>query len=157
MHNIITQESLTEVFDRITRKVTKQAAGIYLEPGLTKPSGSLYTVYAQFEGGFNTGLSMCAEATMFTRLTRYMIGLDDVTQEAVEDVSTEYFNMVCGCIASHLFKITKIPSRFTIPKFYRGRYAPEGHDEHLILTYVSDGQESVQLIHHMPSMVSADA
>ncbi len=133
------QKRLKEVFDQVTREVTRQAAGIRLYEGAKEPAGQLFTVYAEFQRGFHTGISLCADASMFVRLTRHMMKREDVSPQDVEDFSKEYFNVLCGHIAT--------------PTFFHGCYTPDGHATHFILNYTSDEQENVQLTHHMPTGV----
>jgi hypothetical protein len=145
LDTVVPQEGLKEIFDQITRGVTQQAAGISLHQGNVKPTGEMYTVYATFERGLRTSVSMCAEASLFARLTKYMMQEDEITHQDVEDFSKEYFNMLCGQIAARLYQVTKVASRFGIPSFHQGRYVPEGCDEHFELVYTSDGNENAEL------------
>lgn len=144
------QKDLQEIFDRAAREVTEQIAGISLEEGDAEPSGNLCTLYAEFERGFHTGVSLCAEEALLARLTRRMMRVDNVTPQDVEDFSKEYFNVLCGHIASYVYRLTKVASRFGIPSFYRGRYEPNGQQPHFVISYTSDGHENAQLIHHTP-------
>ena len=141
LDTVVPQEGLKEIFDQITRGVTQQAAGISLHEGNVKPTGEMYTVYATFERGLRTSVSMCAEASLFARLTKYMMQEEEITHQDVED----YFNMLCGQIAARLYQVTKVASRFGIPSFHHGRYVPEGCGEHFELTYTSDGNENAEL------------
>lgn len=150
MDTVVPQEGLKEIFDQITRGVTQQAAGISLRLGQDEPTGEMYTVYAAFERGFRTSVSMCAEASLFARLTKYMMQEEEITHQDVEDFSKEYFNMLCGQIASRLYQVTKVASRFGIPSFHNGRYIPEGHDEHFELRYTSDGNENAEITYLAP-------
>ena len=102
LDTVVPQEGLKEIFDQITRGVTQQAAGISLKQGNSEPTGEMYTVYAAFERGFRTSVSLCAEASLFARLTKYMMQEEEITHQDVEDFSKEYFNMLCGQIASRL-------------------------------------------------------
>lgn len=145
LDTVVPQEGLKEIFDQITRGVTQQAAGISLHEGNVKPTGEMYTVYATFERGLRTSVSMCAEASLFARLTKYMMQEEEITHQDVEDFSKEYFNMLCGQIAARLYQVTKVASRFGIPSFHHGRYVPEGCGEHFELTYTSDGNENAEL------------
>ena len=145
LDTVVPQEGLKEIFDQITRGVTQQAAGISLHQGNVKPTGEMYTVYATFERGLRTSVSMCAEASLFARLTKYMMQEEEITHQDVEDFSKEYFNMLCGQIAARLYQVTKVASRFGIPSFHHGRYVPEGCGEHFELTYTSDGNENAEL------------
>lgn len=150
MSTSVPQERLTEIFDQVVRDITRREAGICLVPGEAEPSGEVFTVYAVFERGFDTCLSMSAEAAMFVRLTRGMMQREDVTDRDVEDFTKEYFNVLCGHIVSRLFRETRVPARFSPPVFRRGRYVPEDHLRHIVLTYADDRNERAQLIQHAP-------
>lgn len=151
MDTAMTREELAKLFDQITREVTERESGICLRPENTIPNGELSTVYAAFTRGFHSGLSFCAETALFTRLTQCMMQEEEITPQDVEEFVKEYFNVLCGHIASRLFQITKVASRFGIPAFYQGQYAPEGYREHFVISYASDGNGNAQLIHHIPS------
>ena len=99
-------------------------------------------------GLYHTSLSLCAEKSMFVRLTRRMMEKEDVTSREVELFAKEFFNVLCGHVATQLYQITKVPARFHVPAFCQGRYMPENHLPHIVLTYSSDENESAQLIHH---------
>ena len=150
MSTSVPRERLTEIFDQVVRDITRREAGICLAPGEAEPSGEVFTVYAVFERGFDTCLSMSAEAAMFVRLTRGMMQREDVTDRDVEDFTKEYFNVLCGHIGSRLFRETRGPARFSPPVFRRGRYVPEDHLRHIVLTYADDRNERAQLIQHAP-------
>ena len=109
MSTSVPQERLTEIFDQVVRDITRREAGICLAPGEAEPSGEVFTVYAVFERGFDTCLSMSAEAAMFVRLSRGMMQREDVTDRDVEDFTKEYFNVLCGHIVSRLFRETREP------------------------------------------------
>lgn len=150
MNTMMPRQGLEEIFDQITREVTEHAAGICLCQGNISPVGDLCTVYAVFEHGFQTSVSFCAETALFIRLARYMLQAEEITFQDVEDSAKEYFNMLCGRIAARMFQLTKIPSRFGIPVFYPGCYAPEGYREHFVIRYTSDKNENAQITHYTP-------
>ena len=58
--------------------------------------------------------------------------------------------MLCGHIVAQLYRETKIPARFSPPSFRAGRYIPEDHLRHIVLTYADDRNERAQLIQHAP-------
>ncbi len=154
MNTTMSLKTLEEVLDLVTRDVTRRATGISLFEGGQTPKGTLYTVYAEFNRGYHTGVSLCADASLFTRLTRHMMQADKVSPQDIEDFSKEYFNVLCGQIAVGIFRVTRVALRFTTPAFCRGRYVPAGHDEYFILRYISDAQENAQLSYHTPSGAS---
>lgn len=150
MNTVMQGGRLTEIFDQVVREITPLTAGIDLRPSEAELVGELCTVYITFVKGLHTSLSLCAELALFTRLAQRMMMEEQVTLQDVEAVAKEYFNVLCGHISARLFPTAKIPVRFSIPAFYQGRYTPEEHLEHIVLTYSSDENESVRLIHHVP-------
>lgn len=151
MNTMISQETLQQVFDEVTRDATETVAGIRLCRGDDSPlSEDVCTVYAAFERGFHSSLALCADASVFTRLTQNIMQETNVTPKDVEDFTKEFFNILCGSLASKLFKTVKVPSRFEIPHFCHGRYEPEHLRAQFVIQYRSERQESVQLIHHVP-------
>lgn len=153
----VAREVLIEIFDQTAREVTEQEGGIHLRTGNTPPDGELCTVSISFTRKFHSVLSLCAETDLFVRLTQGMMREGTATPQDIEDFSKEYFNVLCGRIASRLYQETKIPYRFGIPSFYRGRALPDGYWEHFALIYKSDENRSAQLIHYMPFEDSAES
>ena len=148
MDTAMQRERLTEIFDHVVRDITQREAGIVLHSSQTQLEGELCTVYTTFDKGYHTSLSLCAEKSMFVRLTRRMMEKEDVTSREVELFAKEFFNVLCGNVDTQLYQITKVPARFHVPAFCQGRYMPENHLPHIVLTYSSDENESAQLIHH---------
>lgn len=150
MNSVMTQEELARVFDQVTREVTENMAGIYLYEGEVSPGEDICTVYAMFERGFRSSLSLCVDTSMFTRLTQNLMRTKDVTPQDVEDFTKEYFNVLCGKIAGKMFQATKVASRFSIPAFFHGRYEPENEKDDFAIHYFSDENEGAQLVHRTP-------
>ncbi len=151
MNSVVPRKRLVEIFDQVIREITQQETGLILRPVRAELGGELCTVHAVFNRGINASLSLLAEMSTFVQLTRCIMQTQEVTPQDVEVFMKEYFNVLCGHIVSRLYQETKIPARFSIPVFYHGRFAPEAHLEHIALTYTSDGNGCVQLIHHIPS------
>lgn len=150
MGTLVPREDLAEIYDRITREITPQAAGIRLRPDTVEPEGEIYTVYITFEKGFHMTFSLCAERSLFIRTAQFMMQTEEISQQDIEDVAKEYINVLCGHFASQLFRLTRIPARFSVPAFQAGRCTLEGHREDIVLTYSGDQGEHIQLIHHVP-------
>lgn len=148
MPSVLVPELFQEVADRALQDVMPQVAGITLLRGGSPPSGEIYTLHTVFEGGTQAALSMCADAAVFTRLTRHITGQEQVTPEDLADAAKELFNVLCGHIAVELFRTANLTFRFQIPQFKKGRQIPEG-DMHLFtLNYRGDRNERIQVIHH---------
>lgn len=153
MDTFFSQIDLEEAFDAAVCEVTEKTGGIRLRREGAPPKGKVCTVTALFESGFHTTLALCADTSFFVRLTQHMMGgAPGASPRDVEDFTKEYFNILCGQLASILFRPTRIASRFGVPAFYWGRFRPEGLREQFALTYSSDQREGVQLIH----LVSSD-
>ena len=150
------EEKLKEVLDQITRKVTEDSVGIQLIQGESEPGEDVCTVHIRFRKGFRSSLSLRADTAMLTRLTQSMLQEENVTPQDLEDVTKEYFNVLCGHISSALYQATQIASRFSIPSFHQGSYSPEDHEEQFVLNYGSDQEGTVQLVHHIPGPQEQD-
>lgn len=150
MNTVLPEQKLTAMLDAAVREVTVKTAGIKLRRDEKPPGSGLCTVYIEFRKGFESSLSMCADAAMLVRMARNAMKEDSITPQDLEDFIKEYFNVLCGRISAELYRSTKISSRFSVPEFYAGRFEPEGRIKQLVLNY-SDGQrERAQLIHHVP-------
>lgn len=156
MDRAMSQKRLAQVFDEVVREVTERASGIRLLESGTKLAGELCTVYTSFQRGYRTGVSLCAERSLFTRLTQRMMQTEEVSPQEVEEFSREYFNALCGRIVSQMYPETKIPARFDRPSFHEGRYSPRGRQKHFSIRYTSDGAGNAELVHHLQDMEAAD-
>ena len=150
MDTAIPEEKLKEILDQITRQVTEESVGIQLTQGESEPGEDVCTVHIRFRKGFRSSLTLRADTAMLTRLTQSMLQEETVTPQDLEDVIKEYFNVLCGHISSALYKATQVASRFSAPTFHQGPYSPEDHEEQFVLSYGSDQEGTVQLIHHVP-------
>lgn len=150
MDTVLPQKELEEMLDETVREVMAQETGIQLYLQNTDPGENVYTVYIDFENGLHSGLSMCADEGIMTRLTQNMMQEENVTWQDVEDFAKEFFNVLCGQISARLYKITGIASRFGMPVWVTGHYRPTAHREHFSLRYTSDKNEWMKLSHHTP-------
>ena len=157
MDQAMTRKELEEMLDRAVREVTEQTAGVRLLPSRMTLGEDLFTVYISFKRGFRSSLTLCADTALLIRMARNALGEEQLTSQDLEDFGKEYFNILCGKIAAILFRNTRVPARFSIPRFYRGRYTPEDHQMQFMLTYTNEHQEGAQLIHHVPQNRKAGA
>ena len=150
MDTAMSQKELEEMLDRAVREVTAQTAGVQLYPGGGGLSEDLFTVHISFRQGFRTSLTLCADTALLIHMAQSALEEEQLTPQDLEDFGKEYFNILCGKIAAILFRNTRVPARFSVPKFYRGRYTPADHQMQFILTFTNEHQEGAQLIHHVP-------
>lgn len=153
MNTAMPQKDLEKLFDEALREVTEAASGIQLRQEQEPPEGEgedLCTVHIDFQKGFHSGLSICADTAILARMARQMLQTDHLSLQDLEDFSKEYINILCGQVAAMLFRTTKVASRFGVPTFRRGHYAPKDKHQQFALNYTSDRRERAQLIHHIP-------
>ncbi len=157
MDKAISEEKLKTVLDQITREVMVDSAGIQLVQGDAEPGDDVYTVHVSFSGGAHSSLSLRADTTMLTRLAQSMLKVEKVTPEDLEDVTKEYFNIVCGRIARAFYQATHMAARFNVPSFCRGSYSPKDRQEQFTLNYSDERNEAAQLVHHIPNPQPGEA
>lgn len=148
MDAVLSQQELKKIFAQVVREVTEQEAGIFLCLEEELPVGDFYMVHIDFEEGFHSGLSLCADADTLTRLTQNMMQEEEITPQDMADFTKEYFNVLCGQIAAKLFCVTQVASRFGPPVFYKENNQPIDHREQFALGFSGDRNEHVKLIHH---------
>ena len=144
----LTQEVLQRVVDRALQDVIPQVGGITLLQGGSPPCGELYTVHTVFDGEAPLNLAFCADAHTFARITRNMMGQEQVEPEDLCDAAKEFFNIFCGHVAVELYQVTRKPFRFRIPRFGGGRHVPKEYQWQFVLNYTGDQKESMQLLQH---------
>ncbi len=157
MDTAMTQDELKAMLDGIVREVTEKTAGVTLFPRGKLRGESLCTVYITFNKGFHTSLTLCSDVALLIRMARNALELEEPTAQELEDFCKEYFNILCGKIAAVLFRNTRVPARFSVPAFYRGRFMPEDHHTQFVLTYADEHRDGIQLIHHVPRTREEDA
>lgn len=145
------QHELRNVLNDSIQETTTRFAGIQLLEKDASLSSDICTVHTTWEGGHKAALLMRADRTLLTRLAQLIMHAESVTPKDIEDVATEYFNIICGKIAGGLFQTAHISSRFQIPRFYPGSYLPgENSACQCVLSYISDQRESMQLVYLSP-------
>ena len=150
MDTVMEQDRLEEMMDQAIREVAEKS-GLHLQPDSAPPTGELCTVHITFKKGFRSSLIFYADSSMFARMVQDIVQKDHPSEQDIEDFSKEYFNVLCGRIAALFYDETKVPVRFSVPSFYKGRYEPEGQEEQFSLSYSTEKREGARLIHYVPS------
>lgn len=151
--SVLTQEQLQNVLDQAMREITNRITSIQPCERESVHSGDICTVHTALVGGQTAALVLCADTALLTRLAQHVMRTETVEQRDIEDVATEYFNIICGRVVAGLFQAAHISSRFHIPKFQCGRYRPEHTPScQCVLNYISGNDEGVQLIYSIPSL-----
>lgn len=140
------QQQIRHVLHTSIQNTTNQFAGIALSENNGPLSDNICTVHTIWEGSHKAVLLMRADLALMTRLTKSILHSDTVAPQDIEDVATEYFNIICGQVASGLYRISRISTRFQVPRFHLGSYLPEDHITcRCVLNYTNSDRESVQL------------
>lgn len=146
--NLLAQKELQTVLSRSVQDITCRFAGIQLWEQECPLSDDICTVYTTFDGGHHAALLLCADTPLLARLARKILHSESVTPRDIEDVATEYFNIICGQVVAGLFQAARISSRFHSPVFHLGRYLPEEKPvSRCVLNYSSHNNERIQLVH----------
>lgn len=151
MSQPLTDQELLSILDQTLRQITHHMGRICLHPQQTVSPEETYTVYTTFEGGYRATLILCMDAAFLFHLAQQVLDTDVVTAQDMEDTAKEFFNVLCGNIASRLFQCAHISTRFHIPVFQKGRLAPP-EDQCRVLSYAGCRREGIQLIHHIPAL-----
>ena len=146
--NAYPKHKLQTILNGSMRDITSRFAGIQLLEEPTALSDDICTVHTVLEGGRPAALLLCADTALLTRLARIIMHRENVTARDIEDVATEYFNIICGRIAAGIFQAAHVPSRFRSPCFRKGLYLPESDpDCRCVLHYTSGNKEGAHLIY----------
>ena len=125
MLSTLTQTEIQDILDHGMCDVTHQIGRFPLQKQDRVLSGDICTVHTTFEGGYQAALALCADTALFARLARNVMRSENVSQQDIRDVATEYFNIICGRVVAGLFQSVRVSSRFRIPCFRPGPYLPE--------------------------------
>ena len=150
MNTAMPEEKLREIFDRITREVTRDSAGIPLAEGGKGPGADVCTVHIGFHKGFHSSLSLRADRELLVRVSRAILQTEEISPQDLEDVTKEYLNVLCGHIAQVMYRATHVVSRFDVPFFCQGEFSPPGEKVQFVINYADDRQNAAQLVHHVP-------
>lgn len=142
------QQELQDVLNRSMQETTSRFAGIQLVEKNVELSNDTCTIYTVLEGEERAVLLLCADIALLTRLARNIMHLEQITQQDIEDVAMEYFNVVCGCVVAGIFQMAHSPLWFQVPNFHFGHYLPQvSVTSQCVLNYDSREGERVQLVY----------
>lgn len=150
MNRAVSKEELAHCLDNALTDVTEKTAGVRLYRHDQPLMGDLCTVHINFDMGYNTSLTLCAEKSMLYRMAANAFHEEEVNRDDLEEFSKEYLNVLCGRLAAWLFKEKKISAHFGAPVFHEGRFTPEGKEAQFVLTYADEAGEGAEFMHHIP-------
>lgn len=139
--------SMEGILNECMREITRRFAGIELQEKNSALSDDTCTVHTVLEGPHRAALLLCADTPLLIKLAQHIMHSQSVTQQDIEDVATEYFNVICGRIVAGLFQTTKVASRFQTPQFRPGCYLPEeSTNSRYVLNYTDGDNQTAHLI-----------
>jgi hypothetical protein len=142
---------LQAILNRSIQDTTHRFAGIQLQEQAISLSDDICSIHTVFQGGHTAAVTLYADTAFLIRMAQRVIHSQTVSPQDVEDVATEYFNIICGRISAGLFQSAQVSSRFCCPRFYRGRYLPcNRNGPQCVLNYSSSQNERAQLIYIGP-------
>lgn len=146
--DIYLPQELLQVISHSVQDITSRLGGIELAENGEILSDDTCTVHTILEGAHRAALLLCADTALLTRLAQKIMHREAVTAQDIEDVTTEYFNIICGRVAAGFFQSAHISSRFHTPSFCPGRYLPEACAAcQYVFNYSSGNKEGVQLVY----------
>lgn len=142
---MLMRQELEHVLAYAIQDITSRFAGIELAARDAALSDDICTVHTILEGKCRGALLLYADTALLTRVTQKIMGSEVVTRKDIEDVATEYFNVICGRVVAGIFQATRVSSRFQSPRFRTGRYLPEERTScQCVLNYDGGNNECIQ-------------
>lgn len=141
-------DKLQAILSGSLQDTTLRFAGIRIWEDVAAPSDDICTVHTILESSRPAALLLHADRALLTRLARAIMRQDILSPQDVEDVATEYFNIVCGRVVAGLFEATHMSACFQSPSFHLGRYLPQTASAcRCVLNYAGGDNERMQLIY----------
>lgn len=153
------KQAIPDILDCVMQEITGRMVGIQPIERKDILSEDVCTVCTTFEGGYHATLVLFLDTALLRRLTQQAMEEEEVAPEDVEDFAKEYLNVICGKVVARLFQTAKISSRFRIPVFNRGRCVPDTDHQvcEYVLSYISEDNKGVQLLHQLSCPCTATA
>ena len=143
----LVHEELEHILNCSLQEITSRFAGIHLCQQEVCLSDNVCTVHTILEATHRTVLLLYADVALLIRLAQNIMHREEVSQRDIEDVATEYFNVVCGRIAAGIYQTSHVASRFQTPSFCAGRYQPDGDVScQYSVNFKGEHDESVRLV-----------
>lgn len=144
--NLCAEQKLQDILSSSLQDTTIRFAGIRIWEDVVAPSDDICTVHTILEGRRPAALLLHADRALLVRLARAIMHQNVLSPQDVEDVATEYFNVVCGRVVAALFEADHISACFHSPSFHFGRYLPQTDATYqCILNYSGGDNERMQL------------
>ena len=143
----LVHEELERILNCSLQEITSRFAGIHLCKQETCLSDDVCTIHTILEASHRTVLLLYADVSLLVRLAQNIMHREEVSERDIQDVATEYFNVVCGRIAAGIYQTSHVASRFQPPSFFAGRYLPDGDVCcQCMVSFRGEHDESVRLV-----------
>ena len=146
--NLCVEQKLQDILSSSLQDTTIRFAGIRIWEDEAAPSDDICTVHTVLEARRPAALLLHADRAFLVRLAQAIMHQSVLSTRDVEDVATEYFNIVCGRVVAGLFEADHVSACFQSPCFKPGRYLPQTDSTcRCILSYAGGDHERMQLIY----------
>lgn len=134
VRNGMDKAAMIQLTDKAICRMTDQIAKIQVVRTCTSEFDSVEccSLVLKTSGDYEALLILSAEDTVFREIARRMKRADKLTQEDITVYTTEYYNMLCGFLISHLNHTLGLKSRFGIAQlmkecYIRNTYTKDGY------------------------------
>jgi chemotaxis protein CheY-P-specific phosphatase CheC len=113
--------------ESLISEICQDMGGISISrrPARQRPSVAMDKVSSYVNGEYSMEVELRAQPAMFRRLARHVIG-GEPEREDVQDVATEFLNVICGRFISELCKETHVQ-----PHLFPPQYTENGNSAYL--------------------------
>ena len=113
--NLCVEQKLQDILSSSLQDTTIRFAGIRIWEDEAAPSDDICTVHTVLEGRRPAALLLHADRAFLVRLAQAIMHQSVLSTRDVEDVATEYFNIVCGRVVAGLLKRIMSQPAFKVP------------------------------------------
>lgn len=122
--NSLTTAELQHILNFVMLDTTQRMANLTVHEEAATLSQDTYTIQTAFEGGCSANILLCADVSFLHRLAQSILQMETVSSQDIEDVTMEYFNVICGQVVAKTYERTRKPARFQLPKLKKGQHLP---------------------------------
>lgn len=137
----ITKAPLVTLLDRAMCEMTERVARMELKATDFVINNALQweSLFIRTRGDYEANLILSAEEPVFREIAVRMRRGREVTKSDIVIYVTEYYNIVCGFLVSHLNTLLNARARFGIPEFQEGFFIQKKQEKHgICLKYASE-------------------
>lgn len=119
--NGLSKADMLQLLERAFMEITQKVAGFQVNPTVTMKVdvANCQSLLLRTSGDYTATLVLKAEDHIFYEIACSMKRNREITQDDLAVYTTEYFNMLCGYLVSHLNHRTGMKARFGIARLVK--------------------------------------